>query len=247
MKKQTLLFDMDDTLIYCNKYFVEVIQAFSALLADWFQDAGVTSKDVKTKQSELDVACIEQYGFAAAHFPQSFLDTYEFFARRHGYQVEDTKRTLVIDLGRSVYEKEVIAFPHMNETLQKLQEDGHQLCLYTGGDAVIQQKKIEQMELRRFFADRIFIEQHKNNEALHRILQTQQFDPTRTWMIGNSIRTDIVPALENGIHTIHIPAEDEWAFNNIDINVKPQGAFLTVQTLSEVPSAIEDYWNSLVD
>jgi|GEM_PF-133851 putative hydrolase of the HAD superfamily len=242
MQKQTLIFDLDDTLIHCNKYFIEAIEAFADMLLEWFQDAGLTAREIRDKHQEIELAYVEKEGFVPTHFPQSLVDTYRFYAERFGQTAHREERiSQLTQLGMSVYEKEIESYPHMNETLHKLQQDGHLLCLYTGGDALIQQKKIEQIGLRQFFKDRIYIEQHKNSEALARILEREKFDRDTTWMIGNSVRTDIVPALENGIHAIHIPAEKEWSFNIVPVTVEPKGAYLAVRQLKDIPAAIGQY------
>jgi putative hydrolase of the HAD superfamily len=243
MERQILLFDLDDTLIHCNKYFLEAIDAFADMLLTWFDGANVSVDEIKDKQHELDLSYVEKEGFVPSHFPQSLEMTYRWFAERLDMPTEDSHIEQLRRLGMSVYEKEIESYPHMNETLLELQDEGHLLCLYTGGDALVQQKKIEQIGLRRFFKDRIFIERHKDVHALARILQRERFPLASTWMIGNSIRTDIVPALKNGIHAIHIPAEKEWSFNIVPVDVEPRGAYLAVKQLKNIPLAIKQYWD----
>jgi putative hydrolase of the HAD superfamily len=60
-------------------------------------------------------------------------------------------------------------------------------------------------------------------------------------MIGNSLRTDIVPALESGIHAIFIPADNEWNYNIVEVKSEPAGAYLTISSLNQVPNAINAY------
>lgn len=246
MDRQTIIFDMDDTLIHCNRYFIEAIDAFAEMLLDWFQDDPVTAEEIKDKQQEIDLSYVEKEGFVATHFPQSFIDTYRYFAARFRRPFAEERIRELMRLGMSVYEKEIESYPHMNETLHRLKQEGHHLCLYTGGDTLIQQKKIERIGLERFFEDRIYIEQHKNSETLARILERERFDRKNTWMIGNSVRTDIVPALVNGIHAIHIPAEKEWSFNIVPVTTMPRGAYLAVRQLRDIPAAIEQYWQHMI-
>lgn len=242
MKPQTLIFDLDDTLIHCNKYFLEAIDTFADILLGWFGDEQFSADEIKDKQQEIDLAYVEREGFVPTHFPLSFIDTYQYFAKKSEHDVQDEERIrTLLELGMSVYEKEIESYPHMNETLKKLEQEGHVLCLYTGGDTLVQQKKIQKIGLEQFFKDRIYIEQHKNSEALARILERDKFDRHNTWMIGNSVRTDIVPALENGIHAIHIPAEKEWSFNIVPVTIEPKGAYLAVKQLRDIPAAIEQY------
>src|SRR3954454_8394611 len=129
----------------------------------------------------------------------------------------------------------------MNETLQRLKEAGHELYLHTGGDEANQRRKLAQLELTIYFEHRIFISEHKDTTALSDILKTIDADPKITWMVGNSLRTDIVPALEMNINAIYIPAETEWEYNVVDIKVEPKAAFVEVNSLHEVPDVIHKY------
>lgn len=234
---QQILFDLDDTLIYCSRYFYRAIDRFSNELVTWFNDPAVTLDAVKDKQSEYDGELIGQSGFKSEHFPQSFLETYSYYSELLGRAVSPIEKDFLWKLGIDVYAHETEPYPYMEDTLQELGRQGHELHLYTGGEQHIQLRKIEDMGLMRYFDDRIYIRQVKNISALDELLTAQAFERSRTWMIGNSIRNDIVPALHAGIHAIHIEVPDEWAYNIIQVDVEPKGQYFSVQSLQEIPSA----------
>ncbi|GIP39572.1 haloacid dehalogenase [Paenibacillus sp. J31TS4] len=238
MKPQTILFDMDDTLVHCNKYFMLVLDQFADLMETWFASYELSKQEVLDKQLEIDIAGVHVLGFTESHFPQSLVDTYRHFGTLTGRRLSRMEVTELQELGRSVYEHEVEPYPYMVEALQELEEDGHRLYLYTGGVEAIQMRKVKAVSLETYFQDRIFIRRHKNAEALDAILKANGFDRSQTWMVGNSMRTDVMPALENGIHAIYLPAENEWAFNVVEATAEPQGAFLTLRSLNEVRAAI---------
>jgi len=239
--KQTIFFDLDDTLIHCNRYFYYIIDQFASLMEDMFRPFGLTADAVREKQTEIDIAGVQVVGFQSDHFPHSFVETYRYFADSFGRPRSKLEEESIWKLGVSVYELDTEPYPHMEETLSALSERGHELHLYTGGEPLIQRKKIDRFSLDRYFGDRIYVRRHKNVEALEGILRDVGVDRSRTWMIGNSIRTDVVPALTAGIHAIHMQAETEWAYNIVGIDVEPKGAFLRLNGLSEVPPAIEEY------
>ncbi|WP_010270432.1 HAD family hydrolase [Paenibacillus senegalensis] len=247
MTPQILLFDMDDTLIHCNKYFQRIIDRFSEQMSEWFSAEGLDSEAVKAKQLEIDIEGVTRKGFVENHFPESLVDTYRYFCDYYGTPQHSARIDGLFRLGRTVYDMKVEPYPYMQETLQNLTRDGHELYLYTGGVPSIQQDKIAAAGLETFFEDRIFIRQHKNTEALQQILQDTGFDRSRTWMIGNSMRTDVLPALENGIHSIYLPAQLEWQFNVVEIKVKPAGAYLQLSSLRELQPAIRSYTQQLED
>ncbi|SDT54720.1 putative hydrolase of the HAD superfamily [Paenibacillaceae bacterium GAS479] len=243
---QTILFDLDDTLIHCNKYFNLVIDQFVDAMLVWFASyPDLTETVIRQKQSEIDIAGVQASGFKSDHFPQSFLDTYIDFSRLTGRSEDSNEIDLLWSMGQSVYEQEAEPYPDMEQTLESLLAAGHELHLYTGGEPLIQQRKVDRLQLQRFFGERIYIRQHKNTDALEQILIDGGFDRANTWMIGNSIRTDVVPALTTGIHAIHVEAKTEWLYNIIHIDVEPKGAFLQLQHLRDVPSGIENYRQQL--
>lgn len=242
--KQHILFDLDDTLIYCNKYFFYVVDQFVDAMSTWFGGSPlVTAGAIRDKQTEIDIALIGQTGFKSEHFPQSFVDTYVYFSDLTGRKRTSVEEDFLWKLGLSVYEHETEPYPNMEHTLDELATSGHELHLYTGGELLIQQRKIERMGLERYFSSRIYIRQLKNNDALEQILKEGSFDRDHTWMIGNSIRTDVVPALTAGIHAIHMRMHEEWQYNLVQIDVKPRGAFFTLDQLKDVPETIHRYVN----
>jgi putative hydrolase of the HAD superfamily len=243
MKKQNVLFNLDDTLVECNKYFRMVVEQFSVLLVDWFRDYHISAEQIRQKQLELDLASVAQYGITSKHFPQSFVDTYAYFCAAHGIMPDPNRIAQLERLGKSVYDFIAEPLPDMYETLKQLKREGHDLFLHTAGDELIQRKKIAQLQLSAYFENRIFISRYKNTEALGRIINEMHFDPTETWMIGNSLRTDIMPGLELGVQVIYIPVTEEWQYNITHVDVEPRGAFLTLPSLKMVPDAIRNYAN----
>lgn len=238
MKKQNILFNLDDTLAYCNKYFSLVIDKFADHMMEWFDS--IKEEEIKQKQLQLDVAAISEYGLKSDRFPESFVGTYKYFCDLTGREKKKDEIQYLRELGYKVFEIPVEPIPNMNETLLRLKEDGHELYLHTGGDEANQRRKISQLELTTFFEHRIFISEHKDTTALSNILKTIKADPHVTWMVGNSLRTDIVPALEMDIHAIYIPAENEWTYNMVDVNVEHSSTFITVNSLNEVPDVIDN-------
>ncbi|AEI45868.1 HAD family hydrolase [Paenibacillus mucilaginosus] len=241
MTKQTILFDMDDTLIHCNKYFDLVAEQFADQMETWFHGYHLSIDEVKKKQSEIDLERVLVSGFAPDHFPQSFVDTYEYYLNLTGRPRSEQEIERLRELGASVYGHGIEPYPHMEETLRTLQAEGHELHLYTGGEPTIQMRKVTEAGLQRFFATRIHITRHKNAEFLESLIRTNGWDRKVTWMIGNSMRTDINPALKCGINAIFMPAEQEWAYNQVELETEPAGAYFTLPSLNAIPDAIRSY------
>jgi putative hydrolase of the HAD superfamily len=235
---QQVIFDLDDTLVHCNKYFDLILGQYFELMTDWFNEFGPSTSELRNKQIEIDVHTVNTSGLASDNFPKSLIATYRYFCAKYNRPTDRFQEQQLHKLGLSVYDQEIEAYPGMVETLDTLKQDGHHLFLYTGGDDTIQQRKIEQMKLDAYFDDRIYIRQHKNVEALENILTTQGFDRKRTWMIGNSLRTDVLPAVTAGINSIYLKQQNEWSYNLIELEQEMQQAVKTISSIHEVPPVI---------
>jgi putative hydrolase of the HAD superfamily len=236
--RQQILFDLDDTLIHCNKYFGLILGQFFELTQEWFSDFEITIDEIRKKQIEIDIASVHSVGFKSGNFPQSLIHTYHYFSHKFQRLIIPREEEVLLQLGLSIYNLEVEPYPRMFETLESLKNDGHQLHLYTGGEIAIQQRKIDQLNLNMYFDERIYIREHKNIESLEQILLNGQFDRSSTWMIGNSLRTDVMPALTAGICSIYIQISNEWEYNIVELDKAPNHILYTATSLDEVPELI---------
>jgi putative hydrolase of the HAD superfamily len=239
MNQQTLILDLDDTLIHCSKYFIKSKNLFAEQVQEWFDF--LSKEEILQKQLEIDVKNVEKHGLHSSLYPESFVLTYKYYCVKFGRAIKKSEIDYVRKLGYSVFEHEVQPFPYVYDVLDSLQADGHHLYLFTGGDTKNQRRKIEQLGLDRYFAHRIFIYEHKNAKTLKRVLNQMEYQKKTTWMIGNSLKTDIKPAIELGINAIHIPSEFEWSYNIIDLEVEPSGTFAELESLLQLPEYLRDY------
>ncbi|WP_127529769.1 HAD family hydrolase [Paenibacillus kobensis] len=239
MNKQTIIFDLDDTLVHCNKYFGIVIDQFLDRMMTLFPRT--ERAVIRSRLMEIDLASVAANGLTMEHLPESFVATYKAFCGEQGAAADNRTADELYNLGLSVFSIPVEPLPQMVETLERLRDEGYRLVLHTGGEESNQYRKITQLELSAYFDTRIYISKHKDTAALQRIVDQMRLNLADAWMIGNSLRTDVMPGLSVGLNVIHIPTEDEWEYNNIEIDVKPRGAYLTLKSLEAIPDAIRAY------
>jgi putative hydrolase of the HAD superfamily len=239
MKQQTLILDLDDTLIHCNKYFAESKDHFVKQMQVWFP--ALDSETILQKQLEIDLKGVEKHGLHSSVYIDSLITTYQYFCIKNKRKIKTKEREQIRKIGKSVFERPVQPLPYMHEVLNQLQTDGHPLYLFTGGDHQNQRRKIRQLELEKYFEDRIFIYKHKNTDTLKEVLNKIKAEKKSTWMIGNSLKTDIKPAIELGINAIHIPSELEWSYNIVDIEINPNGTLAELGTLLDLPDFLREY------
>ncbi len=240
MNQQTLILDLDDTLIHCNKYFVESRNRFANVMKKWFKSKSLSKQEILQKQSDIDIKGVEQHGLHSSLYTQSLVATYRYYCEKFGRKMKGAEIDQVEKIGQSVFQRKVKPFPYMYEILDTLQAEGHQLSLFTGGDKINQYRKVTQLGLTDYFEERIFIFEYKNTATLQQLLNKINADKKNTWMIGNSLKTDIKPAIELGINAIHIPAEIEWSYNIVDIEIKPSGTYAQLKSLVHLPEYIRE-------
>jgi putative hydrolase of the HAD superfamily len=239
MNQQTLILDLDDTLIHCNKYFKESKNKFAFLMKKWFKK--MTKEELVAKKNDIDIRNVEEYGLHSYNYPVSLVETYLYFCKKYKKKLDDKKIAQIREIGQSVFERTVEPFPHTFDVLGQLQRDGHRMCLFTGGDVANQLRKISQLEMEQFFDAGVFIFEKKDQSALRKVLHQLRADRKSTWMIGNSLRSDIKPAIELGINAIHIPSDIEWCYNIIDVEIEPSGTFAELPSLLELPAYLREY------
>ena len=239
MNQQTLIFDLDDTLINSNKYFIKAENEFVKQLKEWFQKVPI--EEIKEKHKEFHLKYLEEYGLYSLKYPETLEATYVYFCKKYNKELRNTEIKLIHEIGQSLFKFKVEPLPNMYKVLKKLKADGHQLFLYTGGDIENQCRKITQLDLEPFFEEGVFIFENKSKIALQKVLNQISAEKKSTWLIGNSLKTDIKQAIDLGINAIYIPSAIEWSYNILDIKIKPQGTLAELPSLLELPEFLRDH------
>lgn len=224
------IFDLDDTIVECQVNYFVVLSNFIAKMVDVFGRMSPHPKDIAHKQHEIDVVLMKE-PFSKERFPKSLVKTYQYFHREiYGNENYDKKiEEEIFAIGDSVYKVIPKPLPNAIETLAKLKEHGKILCLYTLGDKDVQMYKILNNRLYEIFdPDKIFIRKKKTVEELEEIYnyirnQYGIVDKSEFTMVGDNLKTDIIPALEFGINAIKVRSrnpfsaiEDEFDYKEVD-------------------------------
>lgn len=237
---QQILIDLDDTLIHCNRHFTWIREKFVSRMSELFRDYPVDPDLIARTQQQIDVAGVRRAGLGKNRFPESLVQTYLLMCGKYGKTPDPQEQREIFELGCSVYDFEPELYPGAMETLETLRDSGYGMYLYTGGDFEIQTRKILKAGLADFFPEeRRFIFEYKNALTLKKILRMGKFPRRMTWMVGNSARSDILPALELGLNAIHIPDSFGWAYDQVELNVTAKGHFFVLKSIVEVPDVIE--------
>ena len=199
--RQFLLIDGDDTLWENNVYFEQAIEAF----IDFLAHSSMSRDQVRAALDEIERMNVRVHGYGSASFTKNLRETYERIAERD-LRPEDIDH--VVQLGQRIASQPVTLLPEVAETVTYL-AGRHDLMLLTKGHPEEQRLKIERSGLESQFTATAVVPE-KAEETYRAIVQERKLDPARTWMIGNSPRSDINPALRAGVNAVFIPHEHTW-------------------------------------
>jgi putative hydrolase of the HAD superfamily len=219
MTRQTLIFDGDDTLWENNVYFERAIDDFIAYL----DHSTLTPVEVRAVLDEIERANIRVHGYGAASFGHSLRECYEHLHQRH---LDEGELATVMDFAERILRQPLEVIAGVAETLTALAER-HDLALLTKGHDEEQRLKIERSGLAGFFA-RSFVVPEKDQAVYREVVVELAAGPATTWMIGNSPRSDINPALAAGLNAVFVPHDQTWRLEHEDLPTEPDGGFLLV-------------------
>ncbi len=227
---QTLLIDADDTLWENNIYFERAIAAFISYLDHRVH----TPEEVREQLNHCERRTIAERGYGLQSFRQSLVDCFEQLSAA---PVTPERHQRIVSFAQSIAEQEIELLPRVAETLSQL-STRHRLLLVTKGNSAEQHDKLQRSGLLPHFSA-VEVLHEKNLPAYRALIEHHRCDPASSWMIGNSPRSDINPALAAGLHAVFIPHDFTWVLEHETVDAAPPG-----QTLLELPSfaALTDYF-----
>jgi putative hydrolase of the HAD superfamily len=226
---QTLLIDADDTLWENNIYFERAIAAFISFLDHKEHSPAQVRQTLNTVERET----ILSHGYGLTSFTQSLLGCFE---RLSPVPVTEEKRERIRGFARAIAEQEIELLPGVSETLADL-ATRHHLILMTKGDRAEQADKLTRSGLRQYFAA-VEIPAEKSPQAYRDVIGRHNVAARSAWMIGNSPKSDINPALAAGLHAVFLVHPDTWVLEHAALDAAPAGqnlieldAFVKLSTL----------------
>jgi len=216
-----LLIDADDTLWENNIYFEQAIHAFIGFL----DHSSLTPAEVRAVLDEVE----KLMGYGSANFTRSLIETYRRLAEKD-LQDEDIQQ--IRQFGEQIRSHPLQLLDGVKETLDYL-SPRHDLILLTKGDIEEQKLKVERSGIEECFKQ-VIIVQEKDVATYHRVVRELQLDPKGTWMIGNSPRSDINPALAAGLNAVYIPHPHTWHLEHEEVQNTGEGHLLTLSVFADL-------------
>jgi putative hydrolase of the HAD superfamily len=209
---QTLLIDADDTLWENNVYFERAIAKFISFL----NHHEFSPEQVREVLNDVERECIVKHGYGLHSFSHALVDTFE---RLSVSPVTPELHAQITSFAHSVSDHPIELLPEVSQTLEYL-TSRHRLILVTKGAVLEQSGKIERSGLKSYFAETEILAE-KNSAAYEKLIEKHRLVRETAWMIGNSPKSDINPALAAGLSAVFVPHGDTWILEHEELNAAP--------------------------
>ncbi|WP_299049456.1 HAD family hydrolase [uncultured Polaribacter sp.] len=221
-----IAFDADDTLWVNETYFREAELEFAKLLAQY-----ETANKIDQELFKTEIKNLTQYGYGIKGFILSMI---ECALELSNYQISPGTIAKIINIGKEMLEKPIELLDGVEEVLIKLQGK-YKLIVATKGDLLDQERKLEKSNLSHYF-HHIEVMSDKKEKDYQKLIQHLDIQPSELLMIGNSLKSDVLPLVKIGASAIHIPFHTTWIHEQVAEEVSSKEDYYTVLKIKEVLS-----------
>ena len=206
--RQFLIVDADDTLWENNIYFERAFDEFVAFL----DHSSLTPPEVREVLDAIEIVNAKVHGYGSLNFARNLRQTYEQLCERH---IAEGDLQTVMEFAERILDCPMETIEGVEETLEYL-AGRHDLTLFTKGHADEQKLKVDRSGLGRYFSHTAIVKE-KDEAAYRKLVAERAMDPARAWMIGNSPKSDVNPALAAGLNAVFIPHAHTWVLEKEEI------------------------------
>jgi len=223
-ERQHLIIDADDTLWENNIYFERAFDSF----CDFLAHSSLAPAEVRAVLDEIETVNNKIHGYGTANFARNLTECYHKLAERDVRQ-EDLPR--IMSFTEQILHHPIELIPGVEETLKYLSLR-HDLTLFTKGNPEEQKLKLDRSGLAIYFGHTAIVKE-KDAASYAALIRERQMVQERSWMIGNSPKSDINPALEAGINAVFVPHEHTWRLEHEEVR-EGNGRLLKLERFEEL-------------
>ena len=224
MTRQSLIIDADDTLWENNIYFERAFDEF----VEYLGHSTMSPREVRDVLDEIEAANAKIHGYGSLNFGRNLRQCYEHLVER---EIGEEDRRTVIGFAERILQCPMEVIDGVAETLEYL-ASRHDLTLFTKGHAEEQKLKLDRSGLAGYFRHAAIVKE-KDRPAYERLVAERGMDPERTWMVGNSPKSDINPALEAGLRAVFVPHAHTWVLEKQELR-EGNGRLLVLEGFREL-------------
>ncbi|PRY24376.1 putative hydrolase of the HAD superfamily [Aliiruegeria haliotis] len=207
MKLTTIAFDADDTLWHNERFFTLTQDRFADLLSAYTERDHLDERLLSAEKRNIG-----HYGYGIKGFVLSMVET----------AIEVTEEKVpahvireILDMGRDMLRHPIELLPHARDAVVAMAKSHHRVVLVTKGDLLDQERKLSESSLRDHF-DAVEIVSEKTPDIYRRIFAEHGDGSERSMMVGNSMKSDVLPAIEAGAWGVHVPFDLAWALEHAE-------------------------------
>ncbi len=223
MKLKVIAFDADDTLFVNEPYFQETEEKFCALMSDYLSHQGLSQELFKT-----EIANLELYGYGIKGYILSMIEAAMRISNKT-ISIEVVEK--ITEYGKELLQKPIELLDGVEETLQAL-NGKYKLVVATKGDLLDQRRKLHNSGLGHYF-HHIEVMSDKKEKDYEDLLKRLEIKAEEFFMVGNSLKSDVLPVLNIGGHAVHIPFHTTWEHEKINHKVEHPN-FKALEKITEV-------------
>ncbi len=224
---KVIAFDADDTLFINETYFAETEEKFCGLMSDYLSTQGISHELFKVEIDNLKL-----YGYGIKGYILSMIEA-AMNISNNTIPVQVIEK--IIQYGKELLEKPIVLLDGVEETLAAL-HGKYKLVVATKGDLLDQRRKLHNSGLGHYF-HHIEVMSGKQEVDYIDLIKRLEIEPSEFFMIGNSLKSDVLPVLAIGGHAVHIPFHTTWAHEKIDHKVEHKN-FRAFENIAEVLKSI---------
>jgi putative hydrolase of the HAD superfamily len=223
-----IAFDADDTLWHNEILYATTQERFQRLLAPYGQDGWTKQELYQTEMQNLPY-----FGYGIKGFTLSMIET---AIRVTGGRIESNVVQEIINLAKEMVEAPVQLLDHVADAIATLAKT-HRLMIITKGDLLDQERKVAKSGLAPYFSH-IEIVIDKTSRIYQTLFAQYQIAPQRFLMVGNSLRSDILPVVALGGHAVHIPYQVTWAHEAAAVDDGAPQGYLKLEHMGLLPALV---------
>jgi putative hydrolase of the HAD superfamily len=223
MTPKLIAFDADDTLFVNETYFLEIEEKFCGLMKKY-----VTHQNISDELFQIEIDNIKIYGYGIKAYILSMIEA-ALKISNATIPIEVIEK--IVGYGKELLEKPIVLLDGVEETLEAL-HGKYKLVVATKGDLLDQRRKLHDSGLGKYF-HHIEVMSDKQEKDYSDLLNRLDIHPSEFLMIGNSLKSDVLPVLNIGGQAVHIPFHTTWAHERIDFKIEHDN-FYSFEKLTDI-------------
>lgn len=221
---KVVAFDADDTLWVNETYFREAEEEFAMLLTKY-----ETKNKIDQELFKKEITNLKYYGYGIKGFVLSMV---ECALELSNYKINPKTIEAILNIGKKMLEKPIELLPNIEIVLSNLQSK-YKLIVATKGDLLDQERKLEKSGLLQYF-HHIEVMSDKKAKDYQKLIKHLDIQPSELLMVGNSLKSDVLPLINIGASAIHVPFHTTWAHEQVDESTNDDSSYRTLSNIKEL-------------